>query len=184
MARSYRARRASGGFTLLEALVVLAIVSAFMMLSFGVIAKARAREFEATSRAELSTIVTALTEYHAEQGLYPAAGHPDDQDPNLDGRLYKALFRRAVNPCGTLVTWEPTQLGVAQGDGYRQATGADLEDPDAKVVFLDQHLRPYHYREREARSTAASRWLNYELWCEGMNREDDGGNGDDLTERR
>jgi prepilin-type N-terminal cleavage/methylation domain-containing protein len=177
--------RHTRGFTLVELLVVIGVIAVLAGFSLGIAAHLWKSEYDAQTHGELAVLRTALEEYHSTQGYYPAPGHPDDEDPSLDGRLFHALVTSDANPTGTLSTWEPTQFGVADGaGGFRNATLGEQTDPRSKVALLDHHHRPYHYREREAHPQPDALYRKFELWAEGMNRADDGGSGDDIAERR
>jgi general secretion pathway protein G len=78
------------GFTLIEMLAVLAIISILMglVLSGGEQAKKRARIYK--TKAMIASIDTALALYHTDFGAYPAAGNQNLVNLLADAATYSA----------------------------------------------------------------------------------------------
>lgn len=69
-----RHRRRSHGFTLVELLVVVAIIAALAALIFPAVQAARATTKRAASQSNLRNIALALLNYEAQNGSFPVAG--------------------------------------------------------------------------------------------------------------
>lgn len=59
------------GFTLIELMIVIVIISILATLIIPNLLSAKAKAQEATTRAEISTLTTALTVYERDRGSYP-----------------------------------------------------------------------------------------------------------------
>ena len=67
-----RAARPQRGFTLVEILVVVAIISILILLSMPGLQKARVSSYEASAIAGLKTVRGAFEMHHRDYGFYPA----------------------------------------------------------------------------------------------------------------
>ena len=71
MRRGFRTRGRSPGFTLVELLVVMAILSILVAIAVPQLQLAPIRAKEATLREDLFTFRTCLDQYYADKGHYP-----------------------------------------------------------------------------------------------------------------
>lgn len=71
-ARTDRGDAERGGFTLIELLVVIAVISLLSSLLYANLAAARTRTIDARKRADLSSVRTALTDFHLTQQRMPS----------------------------------------------------------------------------------------------------------------
>lgn len=103
---SARAQRRAGGFTLIELIVVLAIVALLVTLALPRYFHSVERSREAVLRHDLKTMRDAIDKFFADQGRYPAA---------LD-ELAQRRYLRSVPPdpiTDSAATW----VVVPPGDG-------------------------------------------------------------------
>lgn len=122
-------RRGSRGFTLIELLVVIAIIGIVVTVAVGQYQKSIQKAREAVLREDLYIIRTAINQYFADKGKYPA----DLQALVSDSYLYKI----PVDPItGSPETWiteyaEPTEEDISQESGIADvrsgASGAGLD---------------------------------------------------------
>jgi prepilin-type N-terminal cleavage/methylation domain-containing protein len=147
-----RARRSSG-FTLLELLVVVAIIAILATLILGGLASARRRAQIAVCRNNINAIKAALSAYETDVGYYPTA-------PNHAIATGNALFtnqitfawaalhnRRALQfgggPNSPYIEWKPEQVAhanyttisnIAWGNGNSDPSGALPAPPQLQAT--------------------------------------------------
>lgn len=81
-------RRNPRGFSLVEILVVLAIIATLAVIAFGIFQGVRERAAVAHARSDLVALRQALEQYHRQYGDYPqTADTPDKLYQALTGRL-------------------------------------------------------------------------------------------------
>jgi prepilin-type N-terminal cleavage/methylation domain-containing protein len=115
-----RARRSTKGFTLLELLVVVAIIAVLATLILGGLASARRRTQIAVARSNIAAIKAALSMYETETGRYPCrAGHSVANGANLFQNdityAWAALHNRRTlqyggGPGSPYIEWKPEQV--------------------------------------------------------------------------
>ncbi len=71
----------SRGFTLIELMVVIAIIGLLMAILFPVFSKARETARQAKCQSNLMQLVTALNQFRADKGYYPPPPYYDVSDP-------------------------------------------------------------------------------------------------------
>jgi prepilin-type N-terminal cleavage/methylation domain-containing protein len=62
--------RREDGFTLIELIVVIAIIAVLLLIAIGFMAQARERAGDATARANIRIAVPAIESYRSEEGTY------------------------------------------------------------------------------------------------------------------
>ena len=76
------ARHAVGGFTLVEMLVVLAVIAILISILVPVLSWAQARARVTATAGDMRSIALALDAYHADFGMYPNSGLATSSAPN------------------------------------------------------------------------------------------------------
>jgi prepilin-type N-terminal cleavage/methylation domain-containing protein len=105
----WRAVRARSGFTLIEMLVVIAIIGILAAVLVGAASHVRETSVKARVRAELTQIVTAIEAYHKKFGFYP----PDNPgNPALPPLYYELTGNIDHQKLLTSVNAQNAELGV------------------------------------------------------------------------
>ena len=152
------ARRLARGFTLLEILVVIAIILILLSLMGIVAANARIKARVSDTKALIKRIHLALDEYKADHGEYPygdsSSGRVPDLNPSSNPDFYLGVELDR--------TWL-TDWGVSI-----QFTSSDY-DPNNSNYFVDAWHNRIMYRK-----ISADRML---IWSYGRNEKDEIGVG-------
>jgi len=174
------------GFTLIEVLVVISIISVLTSLVLAGIWIARLRCLEALAKTEVSGMKLALEGYVQDEAVYPGEADPPEgrvpEEQNQFPELYEAICgARApsgrggrsspyVNlPSERLAVWDDG-LGA-----YRQATRGEIRDPETPKLLLDPFQNPYVYRLNRGRPPKphAMNPAGADLYSLGLNEVDD-----------
>jgi general secretion pathway protein G len=141
------------GFTLIEILVIIAVISmlAGLLSSGGIIAKKRSKIYQA--KAMIASLETALALYHVDFGAYPASGNQNMVNLLADTATY-----------GSNSDWHGPYMSFKQNDLSGNIPNAALTDPWGMA---------YHY-------TSGSTTPPYKIWSNGMDKSDDNGGDDDI----
>jgi prepilin-type N-terminal cleavage/methylation domain-containing protein len=132
-----RLRTHQAGFTLLELLVVVAIIALLMGLVLPALAAARNYRWKVLASIEVKAIYAAAMHYHEQLNSYP----PDTEDYGTgenpetappDPTSIVTYLGRAVVEKNTNVTYGP----------FLQLKPQFVRDDD---VYLDPWLQPYHF---------------------------------------
>jgi prepilin-type N-terminal cleavage/methylation domain-containing protein len=129
-----RARRSSSGFTLLELLIVVAIIAVLATLILGGLASARRRTQVAVAKNNIEALKAALVAYESDTGRFPrrSTATAGSLFYNDIAYVYAALrYRRIVanggGPNSPYVDWKPEQLSKGSlGSGWTQGTLPDF----------------------------------------------------------
>ncbi len=83
--------RSRAGFTLIELMVVIAIIGVLVAILFPVFSSAREKARQTKCQTQLMQLVTALNEFHADKGYYPLAPQYNDPPGRYEGG-FSALY--------------------------------------------------------------------------------------------
>ncbi|MBI2885458.1 MAG: type II secretion system major pseudopilin GspG, partial [Candidatus Omnitrophica bacterium] len=146
-------RAPSVGFTLVELLIVIAILGILMSLVTAGAQTARRRGAVAKAKATIAALETAIAMYHADLGSYPASGNAE---------LVAALTEEPDD-----ANWQGPYMELKQDE----VVNGELVDPWGS---------PYLY-ESVNEGSPTHRTQSYDLFSVGPNGSDDGGTQDDLV---
>lgn len=79
-----RSHRPSRGFTLTEMLVVIGIIVLLIGILIPVVGRVRTAGYEATSRSQIQSLITAIERYHQDHKAYPGPLHKDPATVDYD----------------------------------------------------------------------------------------------------
>lgn len=139
------------GFTLIEVVIVMAIITILASFIVGSARLARRRGAVAKALAAIASIETAITMYQLDMASYP---------PDADG--IKSLVRALTQDPG-----DPDWYGP-----YMSFKAEDLKDGD----FIDPWGNPYQYNSSSPQHNKAS----YDLYSSGPDGPE-GSASDDIT---
>jgi len=167
------------GVTIIELLVVLAIIGILATVAVGVYTKEVYRARVAACKAEIQMFETAIERYYSDTGQYPPSGsgtlNPFAQDPVDDvgvvegGPLYGGMGYCLLALTNSLTTgstplhpsWKGPYIQIKESklltlDGLPTTSGTPL----SRVQYLDPFGYPYHYVRSEdyGTSTDAFTW--------------------------
>ena len=144
---------ARAGFTLVELLIVIAILGILMSLVTAGAQTARRRGAVAKAKATIASLETAMAMYHSDVGVYPASGNAE---------LVAAL---SVEPDDA--NWQGPYMEFKQDE----LVNGELVDPWGA---------PYIYVSVNGGSPS-HRTQSYDVYSLGPNGTDDGGTQDDIV---
>jgi prepilin-type N-terminal cleavage/methylation domain-containing protein len=161
------ARRA--GFTLVELLVVIAVIAILATISFGLFKAANDGRNKAKSKGEMQAIAMAAQSYRKTYGDFPACDSGADNRYRIDllDQLVGRKLLRAINPNSppSLIPFNDTRLPgknrqirsfLSQGDvGTNGNTNLGAADC---LEFVDAWGNPYDYRYRVLTSGDYAKW--------------------------
>ncbi|MCK4993785.1 MAG: type II secretion system protein GspG [Candidatus Omnitrophica bacterium] len=144
-------RRSLTGFTLIEILVILGVISILtgLIMNGGIAAKKRARIYQA--RTMIASLETALALYHVDFGAYPAAGNQNLVNFLADTATYSSYS-----------DWHGPYMSFKEND----LSGS------IPATLIDPWQIAYYYTMDSI--------LPYKIWSGGPDQTDNSGNNDDI----
>jgi prepilin-type N-terminal cleavage/methylation domain-containing protein len=182
-----RRRRRARGFTLIELMLVAAIIVTLAAFAVGGIIGARQRAAVARAKADLSLIAQALEDYKRHYGDYPQTGAAAQANAAVTSTIGSTqaqalLFNALTGVYGptnfttrlngpTLIDISKFSLEVtftaAQLTTFAIPTGSPPAKPLVANAFLDPWGNRYLYYYKNARSTASWQAPAYVLYSAG-----------------
>jgi len=160
-------------FTLIELLMVIAVIGILVGMSVGIIGSVQSAKARAQAKAQIESIAQGIDLFKARYGDYPwAAGNPGTVEENGE-RLFLSLMGymefTGSGPLVSFVQKDEDSISTVEGprsfvDPTTILKNQELPDPFDPTVaptgyhFLDPWGNPYVYRYREASS---STWDNF-----------------------
>ena len=169
------------GFTLIEILIVISIISILASLVLVALGRGRDEVNKALAHTDVATLSQALAAYVADEAEYPGQDLQPDPDRNDFPLLYEALFgeRRPRGKGGRnapYADFKENRIAVYDPgtDTYRKPTRKEFRDPDVKKYVLDPWNNPFIYRCNRS-SPRREPWMHKDadIYSLGPNEEDD-----------
>ena len=134
-------RHARRGFSLVELIVVIAIISILLSMLLGALAAAWRHYQEGVAKAQLSILAHALEAYHYEYGNYPPDNYPTANSSEALAYFLCRRFKKGESEVGPFFNAVPVDHDK---NGYPELWST-LKTPYAYVVTVDQngHERGY-----------------------------------------
>jgi prepilin-type N-terminal cleavage/methylation domain-containing protein len=159
-------RRHAAGFSLMELVVVVAIIVVLAALTLGALNLINAKQARDKAAVQVKLLENALQTYNLENRSYPPSTDPDGRKG--DEVLYKYLYydgyeaRQNGSPNATiyLVELDP-QNNTKSGQAWIQGTGAQAQ-------IVDPWGEPYRYRSGDSPNALNP---DFDLWSCGPDKK-------------
>ena len=170
----------ASGFTLIEILLVIAVIAILASITFGVSRGIQSAQNRARAKAELAVLSQSIEQFKLRKGDFPwTDGGGDPGETLLQALLGWKEFRRAgdeasFDDIGTVPAGGPkafidtAQFKAGDPGDLSQELPADNETRPAGLVFLDPWDNPYIYEYKDSEA-----WENfgYVLYSAGPDGE-------------
>jgi prepilin-type N-terminal cleavage/methylation domain-containing protein len=186
-----RALTGRSGFTLVEILIVIAIISVLASMTTAGVILARENARKAVAKVTLAGLTSALGDYILDTGRYPGAKAPAADNAFPD--LYEALAglrppKGGGGPSAPYFDFKLENLMVPDDGavgGFREAVPSDLRDPKVPKYARDPWGNPYVYVENRSHPDRAypmrpGKADIYSTGRDGIDQTAEGEKGDDI----
>jgi prepilin-type N-terminal cleavage/methylation domain-containing protein len=184
------AGRARRGFTLIEILVVVAIISVLSSIVLGGVVAAQRKARQALAQTFVAVWNGEVEDYYLDTGEYPGTGCPTGE--NGFPALFQALAGERPplgkgGPSAPYVTVREEDVAVpdAAEGGFRRAAAGEVRDHRVARYIRDPWGNPYVYRENRSRPRTPimkrpTRADLYSTGPDGIDQTARGEEGDDI----
>ncbi|MAV39040.1 MAG: hypothetical protein CML12_00470 [Puniceicoccaceae bacterium] len=153
-------KRKEVAFTIVELLVVLAVIVILAGITFGTATGVQTARMKATARAEIMLISQSLERFHSIYGDYPITAGPEDNAITLSkallgwkefkGKPLKFVDRSPRSKLKVEALIDPTKVR------YEGDVPEDIKRKPVNVRFTDPWGQPYVYAYKDSKE-----WNNY-----------------------
>ncbi|MCW1923809.1 type II secretion system protein GspG [Luteolibacter arcticus] len=150
-------RRRHAGFSLMELVVVVAIIAVLAALTLGAFNFINQKSARTKAKVQVSLLANAIQDYHADNRSYPVS--TDANGERGDEVLYKALYWEGYegrDSGGKIYLGELDPLNNTKaGQGW-------ILGKDAQARIIDPWANPYRYRTGDQAVN-----VDFDLWSMG-----------------
>ncbi|MBN1441165.1 MAG: prepilin-type N-terminal cleavage/methylation domain-containing protein [Planctomycetes bacterium] len=173
---------ASEGFTLVEVMIVIAIIAVLASITLTAVRGVQRAANEASAKTTVLAIAESLETYFNHEGVYPAFGKKSDPERNDFPILYNALMDVPKSEGGLggrgspyLDKVEEKIIAVEMDDGtYQTALRDQRNDRKIAKYFLDPWGNPFIYRcNKGLKQLDYMKNRNFDIYSKGPNEQDD-----------
>ncbi len=176
------ARRPRGsGFTLIEVLIVVAILSILMGVLLPSIQVGQQRATKSMAASTIATLNGALARFYSDHRFYPGTQVEDSDVKNSFPHLFEALLgeraprgRGGRNAPYLDIALKDIAVWDEEDQEFRRASLEERFDAEVPKFVLDPWGSPYWYRETRSRSPDSCLIRNRgsaDIWSVGPDRE-------------
>ncbi len=179
--------RASAAFTIIELLIVMAIIIVLAGLIIGTSGYVQKKGARSRAEAEIAALSAALESYKADNGIYPTSPATESLDPtNTDSNAYKAasffLYGELSGDRNGDGTADAPGSGGAPSKSYmpfkpammnRNSMSANAGPGNPVHSIRDPFGHPYGYSTSKAANPASNVGYNptFDLWSTSGDKE-------------
>jgi len=180
----------SGGFTLIEVLIVVSILAILMSLIIVGVQKARVNALKSVAQSYVTNFTNALEQFREDEGYYPGSNIKDPEENGFP-LLFEALMGdpKESEKAGRSAPYLEVKLkDVAVYDEdteeYRPADDDERWDSSIEKVIVDPWGNPYWYRENKSkgRDWESKNRHKTDIWSVGPNRDNETLTDEDETD--
>jgi prepilin-type N-terminal cleavage/methylation domain-containing protein len=179
-------RRRDVGFTLIELMIVVAIIAVLSTLVTKMIQQAMRKAEEAQAANDISSLKNALEMYNRDEGVYPGWNLQVEDPEEFNG--FPAMYENIAGerpPQGRggknspYIELDTDMIVIVDEDfdgEYKVVGRDDLYDPDVEKFYFDPWNSPYIYRENKSKRGKED-WMirrsGYDRWSAGRDGENE-----------
>ncbi len=181
--------RQRGGFTLVELLIVIAIIGLLAALSAGAVGMARAKAAVARAKTDVNSMATGLENYFQDYNIYPCAG--SNEEVEVETNQFPLMYeltcgekppqgKGGINSPYLELKIDQIAVFVEENDEgqmiYEQASKDLRLDPDTEKFVSDPWGSVYWYRENKSKRTREDYMIGrnkFDLWTPGPDGENE-----------
>jgi prepilin-type N-terminal cleavage/methylation domain-containing protein len=169
-----RSRARAEGFTLVELLIVIAIIGLLSALVTGAVAKVKDQAKVTETKSAITTFGNALAVFFSDKSYYPGYDVKTDEDELEEFNAFPVLFTTLYSGKKNYIddiNYKSLVIMDYDTDTYVEALTDDIEDKDVEKFYLDSYGAPIYYRENKQKKPQD--WMikksSFDLWSIGPN---------------
>jgi prepilin-type N-terminal cleavage/methylation domain-containing protein len=155
-------RRPAAGFTLVELVVVMAIIVVLAGLAIGLRTTIRSKENITKTKLQVALLENALADYQFDHGAYPSS--LDAEGRKGDEVLYKHLYHDGVEAREAGAASPKIYLAALEPETNSKSGQAWIQGKGAEARIVDPWGESYRYRSGDAPNALNP---DFDLWSCG-----------------